>query len=167
MKVITSPVTKFPGTVGIKDPIPLSACVEWEAGLAECQPSPCSEGRVILNKLWREQIVAKKDASDEEKAEVEAAEIKRRAVVSDEYETHFVSCTEKGNGCKLGLTDIEAQARMLKAIRACVETWEVPNFDLVNPPGSPKIARSQFIGWLIGEINKIYNEAEAAGDPNA
>jgi len=55
---------------------------------------------------------------------------------------------------------------MIKAIRACVETWEVPAFDLANPPGSPKIARSKFIAWLITEIGLIYNEAEADGDPN-
>jgi hypothetical protein len=147
MKIVSSPVKKFPGTVGIKDPIPLSACVEWEAGLAECQPSPCSEGRRILTQFWR-------------------TPNKERDVISSEYEEHFTSCVEKGGKCRSGLTDTAAQARMIKSLKACVEEWHVDGFDLANPPGSPKIARSQFVAWLIGEVSNIYNEAEAAGDPN-
>jgi len=145
-KKIESPVEKFPGSVTLKDPIPLSACVEWEAALADCQPSPCSEGRKILAQFWR-------------------TPEKERDVVSAEYETHFIACSESGGKCRVGLTDTAAQMRMLKSVRACVETWEVPAFDLANPPGSPKIARSKFIGWIIGEIATIYNEAD--GDPNA
>lgn len=147
MKVVTSPVTKFPGTVGIKDPIPLSACVEWEAGLEECQPTPCSEGKAILTQFWK--------TPDKSKDEVSA-----------EYEAHFTTCVESGGKCKLGLTDTAAQARMIKPARACVEEWHIEGFDLANPPGSPKSARSRFIGWLITEISNVYNEAEAAGDPN-
>jgi hypothetical protein len=55
---------------------------------------------------------------------------------------------------------------MLKALKACVEEWHIEGFDLSNPPGSPKVARSRFVAWLIGEVSAIYNEAEAVGDPN-
>lgn len=144
-KKIESPVVRFPGSVTLKDPIPLSVCVEWETAMAECQPSPCSTGREILTQFWR---TPEKD----------------REVVSVEYSKHFTECVESGGKCRIGLSDTAAQVRLLPAIKACVESWEVPSFDLSNPPGSPKAARSKFIGWLVQEISLIYNEAE--GDPN-
>jgi hypothetical protein len=141
-KLVTSPVTKFPGTVTLKDPIPLSACVDWEAALAECQPSPCSEGRKILMQM----------IGVEERAEIIA-----------EYTKHFAGCAN----CKPGLTEVAAQERMLKAIKPMVESWDVSGFDLVNPPGSPRAARSRFVAWVIGEISAVYNAEEPDGDPNA
>jgi hypothetical protein len=141
-KLVTSPVTKFPGTVTLKDPIPLSACVDWETALAECQPSPCHEGRKILMQM------------------VGAEE--RESIVT-EYTKHFAGCAN----CKPGLSEVAAQERMIKTIKSCVESWNVPGFDLANPPGSPKKARSQFVGWIIGEISAIYNAEDPDGDPNA
>lgn len=143
-KKITSPVTRFPGSVTLLDPIPLSACVAWEAALADCQPAPCSDGQKILMQLWREPE-------------------KSRDEVALEYTEHFTAC----KNCRPGLSDTAAQERMIKAIRACVEAWDIPAFDLANPPGSPRVARSKFVAWLITEIGIIYNEAEADGDPNA
>ena len=141
-KLVTSPVIKFPGTVTLKDPLPLSACVEWEAALAECQPSPCNEGRKILMKM---------------------VDVDERASIVDEYTKHFAGCKD----CRPGLSEVAAQERMLKVIKAMVESWSVPSFDLANPPGSPKTARSKFVGWIIGEISAVYNAEEPDGDPNA
>lgn len=143
-KTITSPVTKFPGTVVLRDPIPLSACVEWEQALADCQQAPCQEGARILSQLWRNPD-------------------KKREAVIEEYTEHAIGC----KNCRPALSDTAAQERMIKAIRPCVESWDIPAFDLKDPPGSPKVARSKFIAWIIGEISTIYNEAEADGDPNA
>ena len=142
MKKVESPVTKFPGSVTIKDPIPLSACVEWEAALSDCQPSSCSDGKKILMKM----------VGTEERADI-----------IDEYTKHFAGCEK----CRPGLPETAAQERMLKAIKTCVESWNVSDFDLVNPPGSPKKARSQFVAWVIREINTVYNAEELDGDPNA
>ena len=143
-KKIESPVSRFPGSVVLKDPIPLSACVEWEAALTDCQAAPCADGRKILLGML--------DADEEQ-----------RAAIFDEYAVHFAGCDK----CRPTLSDTAAQERMIKAIRPCVEEWNIPAFDLSDPPGSPKIARSKFVAWIIGQISAIYNEAEPDGDPNA
>jgi hypothetical protein len=143
-KTVTSPISRFPGSVVLKDPIPLSACVEWEEALADCHPKPCLRAREIRAKTWQ------KDAPPKEE-------------VIAEYMAHFEACKD----CKGALSDTAAQERMLKSVRTCVEKWDVPAFDLQNPPGSPKVVRSKFVAWIIGEINTIYNEAEPDGDPNA
>ena len=143
-KTIESPVKHFPGTVTLKDPLPLSACVEWEAGLDDCRPHPCPDGRKIIV-----------DLAD--------AEADKRSGIVAEYGKHFASCDK----CKPGLSDTAAQERMIKAIRACILEWHINNFDLANPPGSPKLSRSKFVGWLIDEVTKVYVAEEPDGDPNA
>jgi hypothetical protein len=141
---IDSPVTRFSGSVTIKDPLPLSACVEWEAALADCQSHPCADGRKILSG-----ILGANDTT--------------RADVIKEYAAHFSGCTL----CTPGLADTSAQERMMRAVRPCIEAWEIPAFDIENPPGSPKISRSKFVAWVIGEISRVYMAEEPDGDPNA
>lgn len=159
-KTITSPVSRFPGNVVLKDPIPLSACVEWERALADCQQSPCVAGAKILSHLWRDLPKWQETDTDEMRKQVED-ELRKR--VMGEYTDHVIDCKD----CRPALSDTAAQERMLKAIRPCVEKWDIPAFDLKDPPGSPKVARSKFVAWIIGEISAIYNETEPDGDPNA
>ena len=153
MKIVTSPVVKFPGTVTLKEPLPLDACVIWEAALQDCKARPCQKGVSIiadLNKL-------KKDESDKAKE------------IMDAYNAHFYTCidsTEQPH-CRPAKTDIEAQVRMLQAVKPCVAEWNIDGFDLANPPGSPKAASSELIGWLITDSSNIYIGEEPDGDPNA
>ena len=150
MKTVTSPVKRFPGTVGLKDPLPLDACILWEAAIQDCNPKTCPTGREILLPFFA------LDKDDERRAEIVTA-----------YNQHFYACVESENipRCKPGKTEIQAQARLLPAVKACVESWGIEGFDLSNPPGSPKAARSELIGWIIGEVNKLYLGEEP--DPNA
>jgi hypothetical protein len=140
MKTVESPITRFPGSVVLKDPIPLSACVAWEEALNDCKMAPCPEAYKIL--------VAGQEKPDPDPAE---------------FASHILTC----KNCRPALSDTAAQERMVKAVKSCVDEWNIPSFDLANPPGSPRIARSKFVAWIIGEINTIYNEAEPDGDPNA
>lgn len=54
---------------------------------------------------------------------------------------------------------------LLPGVCACVETWELTGLPAqITPetfPGSPRIASAQLLGWLIGEISKLYSEAES------
>ena len=53
-------------------------------------------------------------------------------------------------------------------ICACVEKWELEGLGIVTPdnfPASPKISRALLVSWLMGEITKIYKEADEV--PNA
>jgi len=148
-KTITSPVPKFPGTVVLHDPLPLSAVVEWEEALADCKGHPCGAALKILSGMF--------------------AEGADRDAVAAEYAAHYADCVESDRRprCLPGLSDTAAQARTMKAIRPCVAEWHVENFDLANPPGSPKASRSRFVAWLIKEITDLYTEEDPTGDPNA
>jgi hypothetical protein len=153
MKIVTSPVSKFPGTVTIKDPLPLDACVIWEAALQDCKPRACHVGVSIVSEM----------------SKLKKEEAEKGQEILKAYNAHFYDCITKTEQphCKPGKTDIEAQVRMLQAFKPCISEWKIDGFDLANPPGSPKAARSEFVGWLITEIAKVYLGEEPEGDPNA
>jgi hypothetical protein len=152
MKIVTSPVTKFPGTVTLKEPLPLDACVMWEAAIQDCKARPCQKGLSIISEINKLQ----KDESE------------KMQEIIDNYNAHFFACIDSKEHphCRPAKTDIEAQVRMLQVVKPCVAEWKIEGFDLANPPGSPKAARSELIGWLITEISKIYIGDDPAGDPN-
>jgi hypothetical protein len=152
-KTITSPVTRFPGTVLLHDPLPLSAVVIWEEAQAECSARPCPTAVDILR--------GGLDLEDDDKA--------GKDKLMQEYAAHFVKCADSKDvpRCRRALPEAAAHVRMLPAIRACVAEWHIEGFDLANPPGSPKASRVKFMDWLIGEIQKLYVAEEPDGDPNA
>lgn len=153
MRIVTSPVTKFPGTVTLKEPLPLDACVTWEAALQDCKAKPCRKALSLLMPIYQ----------------IQKEDLEQSKEILNAYNEHFYTCVESTEHphCKAGKNDIEAQVRMLQAVRPCVSEWHIDGFDLANPPGSPKAARSELIAWLITEISKIYVGEEPDGDPNA
>lgn len=58
---------------------------------------------------------------------------------------------------------------ILPGVCACVEKWELEGLPAVvtaeNFPGSPKMDSARLLSWIIGEISKLYTEAEEV--PNA
>lgn len=57
-------------------------------------------------------------------------------------------------------TQTEADAAMIPGITACIEAWELAG---VNGfiPATPRRASMQLIAWLVGEIAKLYQDADA------
>jgi len=49
---------------------------------------------------------------------------------------------------------------ILPGILACVESWNLEGFDPNKFPATPKTSRVILITWILGEITKLYNEAE-------
>jgi hypothetical protein len=147
-KLIHSPVKRFPGDVVLLDPLPLAVVVAWEEAIKDCQTRPCAVGAEILGRTFL------KDAD--------------RPALLAEYGHHFAECSasERIPRCRSKLGDSAAQERMIPAIRKCVAEWKIPNFDINNPPGNPKISRSQLVAWLVNEINNLYLD-EGLNDPNA
>ena len=150
-KTVTSPVVRFGGTVDLKDPVPLLAAVSWEDAQNECRQHVCPKGITLIQAAM-------------------SAEKKDRASKMDAFSAHFVECcnSDKKPHCREGLQGAAYHAKMIPAIRECVEAWNVPDFDLANPPGSPRDARAQFLDWLIREIETAYTDnGLAEQDPNA
>jgi hypothetical protein len=57
---------------------------------------------------------------------------------------------------------------LLPGICACVEKWELEGLGIVTPenyPASPKLSSAMLLSWLVGEISKLYKEADEI--PNA
>ena len=58
---------------------------------------------------------------------------------------------------------------VLSGIIPCVEKWELSGIaepvTADNFPGTPKMAVAQLVAWLVGELTKLYNEADEV--PNA
>lgn len=54
---------------------------------------------------------------------------------------------------------------VLPGILACVSEWNLEGLDKDNFPATPKVSRIELISWLMGEISKLYNEADKI--PNA
>lgn len=143
-KVIESPVKKFPGTVTLKDPIPLDACVTWEQALDECGAKLCNVGQTLVSKIVKGDEKAREDLT-----------------------AHYLKCKEDKTGCREPLPETQAQARIIPSIKTCIEEWKIEGFDLSNPPGSPKLSRSKLIAWLVKEINDLYiDEGLDQSDPN-
>jgi len=57
----------------------------------------------------------------------------------------------------------DAQFSMLKAVRLMVENWDIPDFDIENPPATPRAKVVSLLAWLIEEIGRVINGT----DPNA
>jgi len=65
-----------------------------------------------------------------------------------------------------GLDNLEsgqAQYTMFEAVRLMVEKWDIANFDITNPPATPRTAVVQLLAWLIDEVGRVINGT----DPNA
>lgn len=54
---------------------------------------------------------------------------------------------------------------VLPGILACVNEWNLEGLDKDNFPATPKVSRIELLSWLMGEISKLYNEADEI--PNA
>jgi hypothetical protein len=137
--------------VVLYDPLPLAAVVEWEEALSDCRGRPCGAAIKIISRMFG------------------AADAEAREAISEEYAAHYSDCSESDNRprCTLPLSDTATQARMVTAVRPCVQEWHIDGFDLANPPGSPKMSRSKFVAWLIKEITDLYVAEDPVGDPNA
>jgi hypothetical protein len=70
---------------------------------------------------------------------------------------------EKAVGGLDNLASGEAQFAMFEAIQLMVEKWNIANFDIMNPPATPRTAVVSLLAWLIDEIGRVINGT----DPNA
>ena len=59
----------------------------------------------------------------------------------------------------------EKQLIMWGGVKAMVEKWEIPEFDIEKPVATPRVAVINLLSWLVTEIGKIINEVEES--PNA
>ncbi len=61
-------------------------------------------------------------------------------------------------------TVLRANAALLPGVIACVEEWHLANFpEHPTPetfPATPARASAQVVAWLVGEIGKLFSEAE-------
>jgi hypothetical protein len=153
-KIITSPVARYSGTVTLRDPLPLDACVQWEEAQAAISARSCPEGIKLVQSAFS---LKEEDKKGREKALAE-------------YSAHFIDCcgSDRRPRCREAKAGAPRHAALLPAIRACVEDWRLDNFDPANPPGSPWKARTELIEWLVKEIEIVYNDNGLAEvDPNA
>lgn len=68
-----------------------------------------------------------------------------------------------------GSTRLEYNHALMPGVFACVEKWELQNV-LPSPtpdtfPTSPRVSAMKLFAWLLGEVMKLYQEAEEI--PNA
>lgn len=61
-------------------------------------------------------------------------------------------------------TQPEGELTLWGGVKALVEVWDIPNFDLDNIPASPRAAVVNLLSWLITEIGTVINEDDE--DPN-
>ena len=62
------------------------------------------------------------------------------------------------------VSDLTKQQAMFKGARAMVEKWEIPTFDIANPPAAPnRTAIINLLAWLVTEIGIVIN---GESDPN-
>lgn len=59
--------------------------------------------------------------------------------------------------------DTVKQLELFKGVRAMVEKWEIPNFDIDNPIATPRIPVLNLLAWVVTEIGIIIKGDE---DPN-
>lgn len=60
--------------------------------------------------------------------------------------------------------ETDKQQALFKGVRAMVEKWEIPNFDIDNPPAAPnRVAIINLLAWLVTEIGIVIN---GESDPN-
>jgi hypothetical protein len=56
------------------------------------------------------------------------------------------------------------QQALFNGARAMVEKWEIPNFDIDNPPAAPnRVAIVRLLSWLVAEIGIVI---KGESDPN-
>lgn len=57
-------------------------------------------------------------------------------------------------------TEGQYLAAWLPGIGAAVEAWEMNGITAEHFPASPRAASTELLAWLVGEITKLYNDAE-------
>jgi len=72
---------------------------------------------------------------------------------------------EKAIGTEGKGADPEKQLIMWGGVKAMVEKWEIPEFDIEKPVATPRVAVINLLSWLVTEIGKFINEVEES--PNA
>ena len=51
--------------------------------------------------------------------------------------------------------DSVKQFALFEGVQALVEKWEIPSFDITNPPATPRTPVLNLLAWLVTEIGKI------------
>lgn len=67
------------------------------------------------------------------------------------------------------ITMTDLNYAMLPGVCACVDKWELEGLGQLTPdtfPATPRKASMELLGWLIGEITRVYVGEEAKADPN-
>jgi hypothetical protein len=59
--------------------------------------------------------------------------------------------------------DSEKQLALFDGAKAMCEKWDIPNFDIDNPPATPRTAVLNLLAWLVTEIGKVI---AGESDPN-
>lgn len=54
----------------------------------------------------------------------------------------------------------ERNAALVPGVVACVEKWELENFNPDPFPATPAVSSSRLLAWLVEEIGKLFSEAE-------
>lgn len=157
MGALTSPVTKFPGTVVLIEPLSLDACLAYEEARQKLSAQFCPEAYKIQVRL----IKAKEEDKDTEK-------------ILEELSLHFASCFEsdKKPRCKPGLSGAAADKACIPALLACVKEWHidgVPDKPTATTfPGTPRLDSHSLIEWIMSEIQTLYEGDKLdETDPNA
>lgn len=70
---------------------------------------------------------------------------------------------EKAIEIEGSVEDLEKQLAMFGGVRAMVEKWDIPDFDIENPVSTPRTSVLNLLAWLVTEIGKVIN---GEPDPN-
>lgn len=59
--------------------------------------------------------------------------------------------------------DSVKQFALFEGVKALVEAWNIPDFDISNPPATPRTPVLNLLAWLVTEIGIVVN---GDTDPN-
>ena len=59
--------------------------------------------------------------------------------------------------------EADKQIALFEGVKAMVEKWDIPNFDIANPVATPHTPVLNLLAWLVTEVGKIIN---GESDPN-
>ena len=144
-----SPSERWPGSVTLVDPMPMSMVLEYERLTRELGTHFCPVGLELLMKFQEEQ-------------DPDAKEVARK-----ELNAHALECFESNEPghCEMSKFGAKRDSVYLPFILRSVEKWELGNFpEAVTEesfPGTPRLESGQLFDWLVRCLDDIYSGNEA------